>query len=113
MSQQSKVLAHLQSRGSINSLEAITRYGITRISAVIFELRKQGHTIESVASDRADGFVEYKYNFKKSRNLLAQEQILLLKNELHVNAKHATPEALAKILTQYANKILAISFIGR
>lgn len=33
---------HLEEHGSITSYEAINRYGITRLSAVIFLLRKEG-----------------------------------------------------------------------
>ena len=36
-----RVLNHLQRYGSITSWEAIKEYGITRLSAVIFELRKE------------------------------------------------------------------------
>lgn len=36
-----KVLEHLQTFGSITSLEAIDLYGATRLSAIIYNLRKQ------------------------------------------------------------------------
>lgn len=42
------VLEHLQKWGSITSLEAIELYGITRLAAIIFLLRKQGYQILSV-----------------------------------------------------------------
>ena len=38
-----KVLEHLQKFGSITSLEAIDLYGATRLSAIIYNLRKQFH----------------------------------------------------------------------
>jgi hypothetical protein len=41
------VLSHLKRKGSITSLEAIQYYGITRISAVIFKLKKMGVFINS------------------------------------------------------------------
>lgn len=47
MTQDEKVLRHLQEIGSITSWEAITEYGITRLSAKIHNLRKQGYEIES------------------------------------------------------------------
>lgn len=47
MKQEEKVLRHLKELGSITSWEAIMEYGITRLSAVIFNLRKQGYFIES------------------------------------------------------------------
>lgn len=36
-----KVLEHLQKFGSITSLEAIDLYGATRLSAIIYNLRKR------------------------------------------------------------------------
>lgn len=39
------VLAHLQEYGSITSIQAIQEYGVTRLSAVIFKLRRSGHRI--------------------------------------------------------------------
>lgn len=47
MTQEEKVLRHLKQFGSITSWEAIMEYGITRLSAKIFNLRKQGYEIES------------------------------------------------------------------
>lgn len=48
--QRSAVLAHLQNHGSITSMEAFERYGATRLSAIIYVLRHQGHhiTAESI-----------------------------------------------------------------
>lgn len=49
MSQREKILAHLKSSpNGITSLEAIRLYKITRISAVIFALRKKGYNIVSM-----------------------------------------------------------------
>lgn len=45
MSQNDKILTHLQAFGRITSLEAINEYGITRLSARIYDLRDAGHTI--------------------------------------------------------------------
>ena len=41
-----RVLAHLEEFGSITSWEAIKEYGATRLSAIIFNLRKRGYYIE-------------------------------------------------------------------
>lgn len=46
--QASVVLAHLRKHGSITSMEAFELYGVTRLSAVVFNLRAAGHSIESV-----------------------------------------------------------------
>lgn len=47
--QHTDILAHLQDekRGSITSKEAIDLYGATRLSAIIFDLRKRGYDIET------------------------------------------------------------------
>lgn len=48
-----KVLEHLQTYGSITSWEAIQKYGATRLSAIIYELRKH-HRIDSVDVEHKD-----------------------------------------------------------
>lgn len=61
-----KVLRHLQEHHSITSWEAINEYGATRLSAIIFNLRKK-HNIKSVSKIFTDRygdkstFVEYIY----------------------------------------------------
>lgn len=45
MSQNEKVLKHLQTHKSITSIEAINLYGITRLAARISDLRAMGHRI--------------------------------------------------------------------
>lgn len=42
------VLNHLKKYGSITSWKAITEYRATRLSAIIYNLRKKGYDIESV-----------------------------------------------------------------
>lgn len=42
------ILSHLQRRGSITSIEALTEYGIARCASRICELRQQGYKIESI-----------------------------------------------------------------
>lgn len=45
VSQDERVLAHLSTRDGITSMEAFYLYGITRLSAVIYRLRKRGYNI--------------------------------------------------------------------
>lgn len=45
--QNQKILQHLQTRGDITSMQAFEQYGITRLSARIFDLRCEGHNIKS------------------------------------------------------------------
>lgn len=42
------ILEHLQKYGTITSKEAIKKYSITRLAAVISKLRDKGYDIESV-----------------------------------------------------------------
>ena len=41
----SKVLTHLELNGSITSMEAFQEYNATRLSGIIYTLRKQGYNI--------------------------------------------------------------------
>lgn len=47
-SQQKAVLEKLLKQGHISSLEAIQSMGITRLSAIIYNLRNEGHQIETL-----------------------------------------------------------------
>lgn len=62
------ILNHLQKFGSITSWEAIKEYGITRLSAVIFELRKE-YNIRSQVENGTNRFGEkvhyVKYSLEK------------------------------------------------
>lgn len=47
MSQCNRVLQHLQIHGSITPLEAMQEYGIMRLGARIYDLKKMGYIIDS------------------------------------------------------------------
>ena len=47
-SQSDAILRHLKTYGSITSYEAIKEYGATRLSAIIFNHRKEGYDIDSL-----------------------------------------------------------------
>ena len=47
-SQTEAVLAHLEKRGYITSMQAIQKYGATRLSAIIYVLRRRGYQITTV-----------------------------------------------------------------
>ena len=51
-----KVKEHLIEIGYITSLEAIQLYGVTRLSSIIFNLRKRGMNIETVMTDFVDKY---------------------------------------------------------
>lgn len=65
----SVVLEHLQTHGSITSMQAFIYYGITRLSAIVFNLRKAGYPIitNSITSkNRYGNFVTYaEYTLKE------------------------------------------------
>lgn len=74
MEQRSKtndVLTHLKEKGSITSMEAINLYGATRLSAIIFNLRKLGLNIESV---NECGIDRYGRTCNYARYFLREEQ---------------------------------------
>lgn len=43
-----EVLKHLRTYGCITSLEAIEKYKATRLSAIIYKLRRRGYRIETI-----------------------------------------------------------------
>ncbi len=54
-SQRELILEHLKNHGKITSIEAIDQYGATRLSSIIFNLRKEGYniaTLDTAIKDR-------------------------------------------------------------
>ncbi len=51
MTQCNRILDHLQRNGSITTMGAYKRYGITRLSGRIWDLRKAGHKITSTITE--------------------------------------------------------------
>ena len=45
MRQQDRVLSYMQAYGSISSWEAFRDLGVTRLAAVIFKIKRNGHAI--------------------------------------------------------------------
>ena len=64
ISKQEKVLMHLQTHGSITPLEGLNKYGSLRLGALIFNLRKEGHDIETNIVPKK-GYAKYTYNVSK------------------------------------------------
>lgn len=56
MTKTQAVLDWLKSNASISSMEAIENFGATRLSAIIFNLRKAGYDIETVTCEGTDRF---------------------------------------------------------
>ena len=61
MTNKEKILEHLQKYGSITQLEAINLYWFWRLSAVIYNLKKEGYNItaKTIKVKRADGTNAY------------------------------------------------------
>lgn len=60
--QQDMVLDYIKKTGSISSMEAFKYLGVTRLSAIIFNLRKEGHKVKSVtecSKNRYGSYVRY------------------------------------------------------
>lgn len=47
MTQNEEILRHLLTYGKITSLEAMNKYGIMRLGARIYDLKKQGYPIKT------------------------------------------------------------------
>lgn len=56
MTQKQRVLDYIEQFGSISSMEAIQSFGATRLSVIIFNLRKRGYNIETVRCEGTDRF---------------------------------------------------------
>lgn len=72
MSQRERVLGHLEAHGDITSLEAINDYGITRLSAVIFNLRDEGYNIRTKMERGVNRFGEETHF---ARYILEEEEL--------------------------------------
>lgn len=82
MNQRTAVLAHLQKFGTITSWEAIEKFGATRLSDIIYDLRKAGYKIENLWETHINRFgtpsriVRYIYQGREQR---AKKQSFLKK----------------------------------
>ena len=74
-----KVKEHLENKGNITTWEAIQKYGATRLSAIIFNLRKRGYNINNNWQEELDR------NGKKTRYVKYEldEEKMIRENENH------------------------------
>ena len=56
MTKTQAVLDWLKTGAGISSMDAINNFGATRLSAIIFNLRKRGYDIEAVTCEGTDRF---------------------------------------------------------
>lgn len=64
-----EILRHLKRYGSITSMEAISMYGATRLSAIIYNLRRRGYDIETISMPFTDRYGNYGTHGKYILNL--------------------------------------------
>lgn len=61
-----KILKHMQTRKKgITSMTAFEKYKVTRLSSIIYNLKKQGHDIEVITEYTKDGTRYARYVLKE------------------------------------------------
>ena len=56
MNKTTAVLDHMREHGSITQMEATELFGATRLGAIVFNLRRKGHDIETVTMGTTDKY---------------------------------------------------------
>ncbi len=56
--QRSEVLKYLQTHKGITSMQAIEKFGATRLSAIIFDLKRKGYNIVTIMKDGENRYGE-------------------------------------------------------
>ena len=64
LTKEQRIKAHLVREKNITSMEAIVRYRVTRLAAVIHRLRQDGWAIETEKLPMPEGGTYAKYHFK-------------------------------------------------
>lgn len=70
------VLSHIEKRGAISPMEALTTYGISRLAAAVYEIRKAGHAVQAVIKHDAAGHKYTRYtllNYLTHRDAIAAQ----------------------------------------
>lgn len=66
MTKKDLVLSHLLNKGSITSIESFELYKATRLSGIIFNLKKEGYVIDTIDRKGKDCvYAEYVYKGKE------------------------------------------------
>ena len=61
MTQNEMLLHHMRKHGSITTMEAFSLYGVTRISARVWEMRHAGHNVDKVMETNDNGKTYARY----------------------------------------------------
>ena len=72
MKQNHASLEHLKTNGSITPIDALMLFGCFRLGARIYDLREQGHEIETkrVTDNKGKNYAEYNYRGEGLRQQL-------------------------------------------
>lgn len=62
---QGSVLAHLKEKGSITQMEAWDLYRASRLSSIIFRLKRAGHTITTERQGDGSGTTWVRYHLQE------------------------------------------------
>jgi len=71
MNKTTAVLDHMREHGSITQMEATELFGATRLGAIVFNLRRKGHDIETVTMGTTD---RYGHAVNYAKYVLHQEE---------------------------------------
>lgn len=95
--QQQSVIDYIERWGSINSILAIKKLGVTRLAARIHELHDTNRAMKAIYTDNtAPGFATYVPDWERRRTLLKRRQVQEL---LHVKGSE-----ISLVNMKYAGK---------
>ena len=71
MTQRDAIFLYLQTNGSITPIDALMHFACFRLGARIYELRQQGHTIETehITDDHGKTYARYRYRRPRQQHL--------------------------------------------
>jgi hypothetical protein len=104
MSQADQVIDHINKWGSINSIQAIQQYGITRLARVIHDIKGTPNAMKAIKDDQSsEGFVKYVPDHQARHKIVIDTLIDTLTNHnLHPRYKaHACLDAASLFTTSY------------
>ena len=94
MSQADQVVAHINKWGSINSIQAIQHYGITRLARVIHDLKGTPRAMMAIADkDSSEGFVKFVPDYKGRHKILINTLVAILQAD-HIHPRYKAQACL-------------------
>jgi len=102
-----KVIGHIERWGSLNSIEAIRHYGITRLAARTHDLKETPRAMKAIPAVNAEnGFVNYVPDFEKRRVNLKRRHVLELLEAEGIGT-------IAEVSSRYAAKFMLLDIKER